>query len=265
MVLSFGPRGNSDIWTWNLVSKILMRLTLDAGWHSSPIWTRDGKRIVYSSNRESEVLGIWWKAADGTGNAEKLGSAPDRRWIPRSFSSDGRTLVMEDVSKDLLQSNIAVLSMESDHTRRPLLKNALQPKISPDGRWMAYKSGETGQGEICVRPFPDVDKGKWQVSVGSGDSPLWSRDGRELFYLSGDAVMAVSVTTEPSFNIVGTPRVLFHGGYIIPIAEDGPPWDISQDGKRFLMIKEPRAAMSFRKISIVLNWFEELKRRVPIK
>ena len=101
--------------------------------------------------------------------------------------------------------------------------------------------------------------------MGSGDSPLWSRDGRELFYLSGDAVMAVSVTTEPRFSIVGTPRVLFHGRYIVPFPVDGPPWDISRDGKRFLMIKEPRATMSFRKISVVLNWFEELKSRVPVK
>jgi eukaryotic-like serine/threonine-protein kinase len=262
VVLSFGPRGDSDIWTWNLASKILMRVTLDAGWHSSPLWARDGKRIVYSSDRESEVLGIYRETADGTGKVEKLGSAPDRHWIPRSFSRDGKTLVMEDVSRDLQQYNIAALSMEGDHTWRPLLKNALQPRISPDGQWMAYKSNEAGQGEICVRPFPDVDKGKWQVSMGSGDSPLWSRDGHELFYLSGDAVMGVSVTTEPSFSIVGTPRVLFHGGYIVPIPVDGPPWDISPDGKRFLMIKEPRAAMSFRKINIVLNWTEELKRLV---
>jgi serine/threonine protein kinase/Tol biopolymer transport system component len=267
VALSFGPRGDSDIWIWNLVSNILMRVTLDAGWHSSPLWTRDGKRIVYSSNRESDVLGIYCKAADGTGSAEKLCSAPNRQLIPRSFSSDGKTLVMEDVSKDLLQCNIAALSMEGDHPWRSLLVNALQPKLSPDGRWMAYKSKETGQGEICVRPFPDVDKGKWQVSMGSGDSPLWSRDGRELFYLSGDAVMAVSVTTEPSFNIVGTSRVLFHGGYIIPIPVDGPPWDISPDGKRFLMIKEPGAAPyvtgGLRKINIIVNWFEELKRLVP--
>jgi Tol biopolymer transport system component len=115
---------------------------------------------------------------------------------------------------------------------------------------------------IYVRSFPDVNKGRWQVSTNGGDSPLWSPDGRELFYLNGEAAMAVSVATEPSFNIIGTPQVLFRG----------TPWDISPDGKRFLMIKPPESGQSPAaapppqpKINIVLNWFEELKQRVPVK
>jgi eukaryotic-like serine/threonine-protein kinase len=269
VALSFGPRTDSSIRICYLSSMILTRLTLNAGWHNAPMWTPDGRRIVYFSNRESEAPGIYWKSADGIGNAEKLGSAPDRQWIPRSFSSDGKTLVIEDRSKDLLQANIAALSMEGSHASRPLLANALQPKISPDGRWMAYKSSETGQGEIYVCPLPDVDKGRYQVSMGGGDNPLWSPGGRELFYLNGDAIMAVSVKIDSSFSIAGTPKVLFRGTYIIPVDIDGTPWDISPDGKRFLMIKEPRAAAgtdgSLRKINIVLNWIDELKQRVPVK
>ena len=101
--------------------------------------------------------------------------------------------------------------------------------------------------------------------MGGGDNPLWSRDGRELFYLSGDAVMAASVTTEPNFGIVGTPKVLFRGPYITPLEIDGTPWDISPDGTHFLMIKEPRAGKSWRKLSVIMNWTEELKQRVPGK
>ena len=262
VALSFGPRTDSSIRICHLSSGILTRLTLNAGWHNAPTWTPDGKRIVYFSNRESEVPGIYWKSADGTGNAEKLGSAPDRQWIPRSFSGDGKTLVIEDRSKDLLQVNIAALSMEGSHASRPLLANALQPKISPDGRWMAYKYSETGQGEIYVCPFPDVGRGRWQVSMGGGDNPLWSPSGHELFYLSGDAIMAVSVKTDPSFSIAAAPTVLFRGTYIIPVDIDGTPWDISPDGKRFLMIKEPRAAAGTEwkpaKDQHSSNWIDEL-------
>jgi hypothetical protein len=117
-----------------------------------------------------------------------------------------------------------------------------------------------------------VNKGRWQVSTNGGDSPLWSPNGDELFYRNDDAVMAVSVTTEPSFNTLGTPKVLFRGSFIGPGAFDGTPWDIHPNGKKFLMIKPPAstgaaptAASPQPKINVVLNWFEELKQRVPVK
>jgi dipeptidyl aminopeptidase/acylaminoacyl peptidase len=170
--------------------------------------------------------------------------------------------------------HIGMISAEGDHPRKTLLQQGsmeIQPKISPDGRCMAYTSSESGRNEIYVRPFPEVNKGRWQVSTSGGDSPLWSRDGRELFYLNGDAVMAVSVKTEPSFDIVGTPQVLFRGMYVSAAPDNGTPWDISTDGKRFLMIKPPAstsaapAAAGPRRINIVVNWFEELKQQVPLK
>jgi serine/threonine-protein kinase len=154
--------------------------------------------------------------------------------------------------------------MEGDHNLRPLLQEKYsewEPKISPDGRWMAYVSEESGKSEVYVRPFPDVNKGKWQVSTSGGRDPLWSPDGRGLFYRNGDSVMAVAVQTEPTFN-PGKTEALFQGKYT-------SYWDISHDGKRFLMLKEPQSTASGgegpRKINIVLNWFEELKQRVPVK
>ena len=112
--------------------------------------------------------------------------------------------------------DIGALSMEGDHKRIPLLQEKyleIQPKISPDGRWMAYLSDESGKNEIYVRPFPEVNKGRWQISTSGGNSPLWSRDGRELFYRSADSVMAVAVQTEPTFK-PGKPEVLFRGTYV---------------------------------------------------
>jgi len=160
--------------------------------------------------------------------------------------------------------------MEGDHTRKLLLKEEyaeVHPAISPDGKYLAYMSNESGKAEVYVRPFPEVNRGRWQISTGGGESPLWSPDSRALFYLNGEAVMEVPVDTKSTFS-AGKPTILFRGTYVAGYRE-APSWDIHPDGKRFLMIKPPGAAPPTaalpRKINIVLNWFEELKQRVPVK
>ena len=171
-----------------------------------------------------------------------------------------------------------MLSMEGNREMKKLLQEKnfeVEPQISPNGRYVAYQSDESGKGDIYVRSFPDVTKGRWQVSSDGGCSPLWSPDGRELFYRNGDTTMAVEVETEPTFKH-GNPQILFRGTYLSGSAENlsVTPWDIHPDGKRFLMIKPPAttAAESAEeepapapqpKIIVVLNWFEELKERVP--
>jgi serine/threonine-protein kinase len=161
--------------------------------------------------------------------------------------------------------------MEGDRKWKLLLGekyNETQPQISPDGNHMAYVSDESGRNEIYVRPIPEVDKWRKQVSTSGGDTPLWSRDGRELFYRNGDAVMAVSVKRDPAFSL-DVPKILFRGSYVSLTSGDDSSWDISPDGRRFLMMKEPKPAAAAgggpRRIQIVLNWFEELKQRVPAK
>ena len=161
--------------------------------------------------------------------------------------------------------------MEGDRKWKPLLQekyNEFQPQISANGRWMAYASNETGKNEIYVRPFPDVDGGRWQISTSGGENALWSPDSRELFYRNGDAVMVASVKTDSGFSHE-TPEILFRGTYSFQSSPIGTTWDISPDGKRFLMIKDPESAAEGsggpRRINIILNWFEELKQRVPVK
>ena len=263
--------GGLDIWIWDLVRNTMTRLTFDKKTNEQSIWTPDGKRIVYNSQRESSLGGVYWKAADGTGEDEKLASTPDRLLLPWSWSSDGKALVMTEVNLDD-RHDIGMLSMEGDRVRKPLLQhegyNEAQPKISPDGRWMAYMSDESGQAEVYVRPFPEVNKGRWQVSTSGGGWPLWSPNGRELFYLSNDSAMVVAVETKPTLSF-GTPKTLFRSTYVGSNRTGGTSWDISPDGKRFLMIKPPPSIASAggapQKINIVLNWFEELKQRVPSK
>ena len=170
-----------------------------------------------------------------------------------------------------------MLSMEGKRGIRELLQEKqaeLDPQISPDGRYMAYQSDESGKFQIYVRSFPDMTKGKWQVSSGGGNSPLWSPYGKELFYRNGDAIMAVEVETEQTFKR-GNPKTLFQGTYFFASITQNiivTPWDVSPDGKKFLMIKPPASAAAAPaasgpqpKIVVVLNWFEELKRRVPVK
>ncbi len=272
----------ADIWVWDFARKTLTPLTFEGAYNITPVWTPDGKRIIFCSlGREGSgpAGGLYWKASDGTGEVELLYSAQEGVLAPYSLSSDGNSLALVKM-KATEDQDLGILSMEGNRELKVLLQKdymEIQPQISPDGRFVAYSSNESGQSEIYVRPLPDVDKGRWRVSTSGGDSPLWSRDGRELFYLTGntEAIWRVPVETEPAFK-AANPELLFKGKYVGARPSDGTPWDINPDGKRFLMIKEPETtggesatgatvASVPRKITIVLNWFEELKARVPGK
>ncbi len=158
--------------------------------------------------------------------------------------------------------------MDADGTSAPLLVtefNELNAEISPDGHWLGYQSDASGQNEVYVRPFPNVDDGRWQISRGGGTMPLWGPDGRELFYLSlGGQLTAVPTEADGSFTF-GNPEVVFEQTYFIGSPFRGRTYDISPDGKRFLMIKEGGLGDETEPAQLVLvqNWFEELKRLVP--
>ena len=166
--------------------------------------------------------------------------------------------------------DIAVLAVDADRASEILIETEFSdtyPNISPDGRWLAYQSAESGQREIYVRPFPNVDTGKWQVSRGGGVKPLWAPDGSELFYRRFDdqAMMAVPIETEPTFS-TGNPAVLFEATDF-PVPGGPRRFDIAPDGQRFLMTKEGETTSEDAtppQINIVLNWHEELKRLVPV-
>jgi len=272
LAIAMGTGDNTDIWILDLARDNMTRLTFNESSYI-PLWTKDGKRIVFQTGDKGD-FGVGWKAADGTGTDEKLSSMPDAVLHPSSWSSDGKTLALTAFSLGARTFHIGILPIEGDRKYRPLLKEKYlfaAPQISPDGRWMAYVSDEFGRMEIYVRPFPEVNKGgPWQISFEGGESPLWSWNGRELFYRNGDSVIAVPVQTEPVFK-PGNPEVLFQGKYVPTPYQNRPMWDVHPDGKRFLMMKdaasagEPPTAPDSRKIVIVLNWFEELKQRVPKK
>jgi Tol biopolymer transport system component len=153
----------------------------------------------------------------------------------------------------------------SDRKAQPFLRtqfNEGAPRFSPDGHWLAYVSDESGRYEVYVQPYPGPG-GKWQISTDGGMEPVWNRNGRELFYRSGDKMMAVDIATQPSFT-AGKPHMLFEGQYV-PTAVLFPNYDVSPDGQRFLMLKPTEQAEAApTQIVVVQNWFEELKQKVPV-
>ena len=227
---------NREIRIWDLLRKTMTRFASNGG---SPVWTPDGKRIVFASDRNGEFV-LLWKAVDGSGEVEQLLSARDRLLTPFCWSGDGKSLLVYEAPLNLeATTDIGILSIEGNHSHSLLLHdrhNNSQPRISPNGRWIAYTSDESGRNEVFVRPYPQLSKGKWQISTRGADAPLWSPDGRELFFRSSGAVVRVPVISGPTFRF-DKQRILFRGNYFAIMGHNYQTFDISPDGKKFLMMK----------------------------
>jgi eukaryotic-like serine/threonine-protein kinase len=248
-----------QIWLYDLSRETLTRFTFEGDTNIRPVWILDGKRIAFTSDKEGP-LNIFWQLADGSGGRERLTSS-EYTQFPISSSADGQLLAFVEVNPT--QRDISLLRL-GDRKVQPFLRtrfNETLPRFSPDGRWLAYISDESGRYEVYVQPYPGPG-GKWQISTEGGTEPVWSRNGRELFYRSGDKMMAADVTTQPSFS-AGTPKVLFERHYQ-GTAVPTPNYDVSLDGQRFLMLKPTEQSEAApTQINVVLNWFEELKQKVP--
>jgi eukaryotic-like serine/threonine-protein kinase len=249
----------TQVWLYDLSRDTPTRLTFEGSVNQNAVWTPDGKRITFTSNKEGP-LNMFWQLADGSGGLERL-TTNEYLHVPMSWSPDGQLLAYIEVNPST-QLDIWVLRM-GDRKAQPFLRtrfNETEPRFSPDGRWLAYISDESGRFEIYVQAYPGPG-GKWQISTEGGTEPVWNPNGRELFYRSGDKMMAVDITTQAGFA-AGKPRMLFEGGYE-PAPVPNFNYDVSLDGQRFLMLKPSESAQAPTQINVVLNWFEELKRRVP--
>ena len=265
MAVEVRDPGNTDVMVYDLARETSTRLTFDPGADDFPLWSPDGQRILFSSDRDG-AANIYAMAADGTGQPARVTTSTTTNHFPQSWSGDGETLViMAGIPADL-----QVVSIGADSPPQDLIATEVtevNAEVSPDGRWMAYMSNESGRTEVYVRPFPDVDDGKWQISRDGGAAPVWSPDGRELFFRApgGGDMLVVAVDTEPVFS-PGNPEVLFEAPYRSSAPGRGRPWDVAADG-RFLMIKESgsgQEASGPAQINVVLNWAEELKRLAPV-
>ena len=251
-----------QVWLYDLFRETLTRFTFEGNANLNPLWTPDGKRIVFQSSKEASALNLFWQLADGSGGLERLNTS---RYLqaPHSWSPDGQLLAFVEVNPTT-GIDIWVLRL-SDRKAQPFLRTTFNegaPRFSPDGHWLAYMSNESGRYEIYVQPYPGPG-GKWQISTEGGAEPVWNPNGRELFYRTGNKMMAVDIASQPGFA-AGKPRMLFTGEYVlasIPAAN----YDVSRDGQRFLMLKpsEQTSSSSLTQIVVVQNWFEELKQKVP--
>ena len=265
-----GDDGTSAIWVADATRGSLSRVT--AGEASSPVWTADGQDVVFASQADGEP-GFFRQSADGTGAVERLVTIEGSAASPRAgnWSPDGSRLVFGAMQAP---PNIGVLTMEGERSWTPLLATdaaEFSPVISPDGQWIAYVSTETGRPEVYVQRFPELGL-RQPISTDGGVDPVWSPDGRALFYLGTrggggvDEMAVVTIDPGPPLSL-GTPEVLFEHAPYVGSQGQGRQYDVDPDGQRFLMLSDAAAgdggAALRPQINVVLHWFEELKARVP--
>ena len=256
----------TDIYIFDTARGVLSRLTF-SGESDSPAWSPDGKRIAYRSSKPEP--GIYWKAADGSGQEEALYIGPVA-FAPLAFSPDGKFLAFTTPGGKT-GSDISILPLDGKRQPHSFIAtpaNESTPKFSPDGRWVAYLSDESGRSEVYVQEFPGPG-GKWQISSGAHEAkpPIWARDGREIYYLADDRFMSVPVETDPSFS-PGTPKELFVNPSLLIGGSAGAAFlgGVSADGKQFLLLspRKPEALPASQvQIDVIVNFASELKRLAP--
>jgi serine/threonine-protein kinase len=261
------------IWIYDLRSGGPARRLTFGGRNRHPIWTRDGRRVTFQSDRDGDY-GIFWQLADGTRPAERLSTKPDSlvRYFPESWSPDDKTLAVTGIPP--FDYRLFALSSGKANAVKPLLGNipALEGAFSPDGKWLAYASTEISRRrEIFVQPFPPTGA-KYQVSTEGGTMPLWSPDGSQLYWVvtPNQRLVEADVRTEPTFSagkIIVVPIDAILGSGLF----GGRNYDLTPDGKQFVVVTSAAGTAGdlnrppVQQIEVVLNWAEELKTRVSVK
>jgi serine/threonine-protein kinase len=260
LAVEIGQNSNSAIWVKQLPAGPLTRLTFGDTANLRPSWSADGRSVVYLANASNNGGSATMRRADGTGTSRRLVSSTFS--FGQTFQThDGKWVIARRSFFEAGKGDIFAVR-EGDSTLVPLVTGPateIDPAVSPDGRWLAYVSDESGENEVYVRPFPDVASARWQVSVSGGTDPIWAHSGKELFYRSAqDALVTVAVHPGATFSF-DQPKTLFSTAAYLPIAPI-PSFDVSPDDKRFLFLRET-ALNERNELIVVQNWTEEMKAR----
>ncbi|MEE9231600.1 MAG: protein kinase, partial [Acidobacteriota bacterium] len=247
---------DDKLWIYDLERDTLTRLGFEEGDYYGSVWSPDSQHLVFYVERPGDGT-LYRMRADGSGETEPLLSGKNVMF-PTSWSPDGQVLAYTE-QNPTTGLDIWVLPLEGERKPVSYLRtdfDEYDATFSPDGKWLAYASDETGSGEVYVRPFPGPG-GKWQMSAAGGANPVWALNGQELFYHARNAMMVVALETEPRFK-AAKPRVLF-----TRLIDEFAGYAVAPDGQRFLMVDRTKAEARPDRIHIVQNWFEELNRLVP--
>jgi len=272
LALEIDDGKRNDIWVYEWERDTLTRLTFAGEMNTYPVWTPDGQRIVYSSREKGGADNLWWIRADGGGNAQRLTESKSAQ-AAGSWRPDGKVLAL-DQENPRTDSTIFTITIEGDEKSgwkpgepKPFVNSAFseaRPTFSPDGRWLAYVSNESGSFEVYVRPFPGPG-GKWQISTGGGLYPKWSRNGRELFYRTEDSKIMVVTYTASGDSFRGDKPQLWSPGQFTERGQGNYNFDLHPDGKRFAVLKAPSTEQvaPANRVSFNFNFFDEIRRKVP--
>jgi serine/threonine-protein kinase len=265
--MTVADHGNGDVWVYEWKRDVMTRLMSTPGFDGNPVWTPDGKHIVFASMRHGGAPNLYWIRADGTGETIRLTVSKYTQY-PFSFSPDGKRLAFSEQNPETRHDlwTLPIGDAQSDHPKpgkpEPFLVTPFYeswPMISPDGRWMAYESSESGHDEVYVRRFPGPG-GKWMISTSTSDlgEPVWSRTRPELLYTSSQGMMVVSYTVSGDAFHPSRPQLWGAKGKITD-------WfDLAPDGKRFLMVQDAETKqIDPPQLTLLLNFFDELRRRAP--
>jgi serine/threonine-protein kinase len=251
--------GDRNLWLYDIARDTLSKFTLTSpsDW---PVWTGDGRSVIYGSSRAGTQYDIFSKPVDGS-NAERTLLSRPLTQIPRAAARSADVLILEETYADKPNA-LWRMSLRQPGQPQPLFDapaGEMMPTLSPDGRWMGYVSSRSGRNEVYVRPATGTGS-TWPISNDGGAEPVWSANGRELFYRENDKMVVVDVTASESLSF-GKPRTLFEGSYMFGKTE-GQEFDVSPDSSRFLMLK-PQQPLTATPLNVRVNWFDELRQHVP--
>jgi serine/threonine-protein kinase len=248
--------GRSDVWIYDVASGTRQRVTSEGNQNQRPEWTPDGTRILFRTDRAGPYTTLWWQPADGSGAPQELLASPGKDIWEGVLTPDGHTVVFR--TGTIGEADIWYRRLAGDTAAKGIATtrfDELAPRVSPNGQWIAYSSNESGSPQVVVRPFPGPGA-QVTVSVGGGATPVWSRDGRRVFYFTGTKLVAASVATSPAFSVIAR-EVLFDGNYFQAAGHAG--YDVAPDGKSFLMLRP--VSGSSEEIVVIHNWVTELRAR----